>query len=107
MDEHKLFMTGGDAMKVRTKYWMLSLWVLAITFGLMVTSAQTASKFPPAIEKLIPQAKAEGEVSLFTGSVKVTVKEAERFSQAFSNYYGIPIKVTLAALGSHPEVVQR
>ena len=94
-------------MKHGKRAGMSWLWILTVAFGLIVSSAQAASQFPPAIEKLIPQAKAEGEVSLFTGSVKATLGNAERFSQAFSKHYGIPMKVTLAALGSHPEVIQR
>jgi len=94
-------------MKRDRTCWVQMGVVMTLVVGVMVFPAGAASKFPPAIEKLIPQAKAEGEVSLFTGSVKVTAKEQERFSQAFSKHYGIPMKVSLAGLGSHPEVIQR
>jgi iron(III) transport system substrate-binding protein len=99
---------GGGAMNnhntVPRLFWLCSIFV---ALGVVVSSTNAASKFPPAIEKLIPQAKAEGEVSLFTGSVKVTAQDAERFSRAMGDYYGFPIKVEMASLGSHPQSVQR
>jgi iron(III) transport system substrate-binding protein len=95
-------------MNKHSKMWnVFLLLVLGLSFAAFLSSAESASKFPPAIEKLLPQAKAEGEVSLFTGSVKVSPQDAERFSQAFSNYYGFPLKVEMASLGSHPQSVQR
>jgi iron(III) transport system substrate-binding protein len=105
-----LLTTGGDTMKRNRKGWIqggVAIILIIGVMGVIVFPAGAASKFPPAIEKLIPQAKTEGEVSLFTGSVKVTAKEQERFSQAFSKHYGIPVKVILSGLGSHPEVIQR
>jgi len=95
-------------MNKHSRIWNVSwLLVIGLSFGTFVSSALSASKLPPAIEKLLPQAKAEGEVSLFTGSVKVAPQDAERFSRAFGNYYGFPIKVEMASLGSHPQSVQR
>lgn len=86
---------------------VIAVLITVICFGSFVSSAHSASKFPPALEKLLPQAKAEGEVSLFTGSVKVSSQDAERFSKAFSNYYGFPMRVEMASIGSHPQSVQR
>jgi len=94
-------------MTYRKKHWMVWPWALAVTLSITISPAYAASKFPPALEKLIPAAKAEGEVSLFTGSEKFTAEEEARVSQAFKDYYGIPVKVRLTALGAHPQSVQR
>jgi iron(III) transport system substrate-binding protein len=94
-------------MTNRTKHGSVWLWVLAASLSFMVSSAYGASKLPPALEKLVPLAKAEGEVSLFTGSEKFTTEEEARVSQVFKDYYGIPIKIHLSALGAHPQAVQR
>jgi len=86
---------------------MLALWVLGVTAGVFASPAGSSAKFTQAVEQLIPIAKAEGEVSLFVGSPKYTAAEAARFSRAFEGVYGIPMKVNLASLGPHPEVVRR
>jgi iron(III) transport system substrate-binding protein len=93
-------------MNVRRRY--RNAWLgVTIALALIISPAYAASKFTPALERLIPLAKAEGEVSLFTGSEKFTSEDEARISSAFTNYYGIPLKVRLSALGSHPQTVLR
>jgi iron(III) transport system substrate-binding protein len=80
---------------------------IALVIGLLSFPTSSSAKFTQALERLIPVAKTEGEVSIFAGSPRYTAAEAARISKTFEGVYGIPMKVNLASLGDHPGFVRR
>lgn len=60
-----------------------------------------------ALAPLLAKAKQEGALTIFTGTARYPDKDIARLEQAFRHKYGSPLKITLAAPGPHPPVVQK
>jgi ABC-type Fe3+ transport system substrate-binding protein len=72
----------------------------------LAASAQTG-RVPAELAALADQARKEGEVVFFTGTARYPRTAAAKLEEAFQKQYGFPMKVTFAAIGPHPTVVQQ
>ncbi|MEQ8734352.1 MAG: ABC transporter substrate-binding protein [Rhodospirillaceae bacterium] len=71
------------------KIFIVLFWVLVPSY----VWAQTKT-FPPAVQALIPQAEAEGDLQVFGATLNP--RQVRAFSQSFNDYYGIDIDLTMS-----------
>jgi iron(III) transport system substrate-binding protein len=60
-----------------------------------------------ALAPLLAKAKQEGAVTIFTGTARYPDSAVKQLEQAFQRKYGFPLKISLAAPGPHPPIVQK
>src|SRR5262249_11648257 len=60
-----------------------------------------------ALAPLLAKAKQEGALTIFTGTARYPEKDVAQLEQALRRKYGFPLKITLAAPGPHPPIVQK
>jgi len=83
--------------------------IAALLFGVAAQAGaqQPAASPNPALSQVLQQAKQEGTVTFFTGTARYPRTSVTTLETAFEKKYGFPLKVTLAAIGPHPTVVQQ
>jgi iron(III) transport system substrate-binding protein len=60
-----------------------------------------------ALASLRAKAKQEGALTIFTGTARYPDSAVKQIEQDFQREYGFPLKITLAAPGPHPPIVQK
>ncbi len=76
---------------MRIAFLSLLFWCIAVDVS--------ATDFPPAVEALIPQAEAEGELHVF--GVTLNPRQVRNFERSFNAMYGTDIALTISG-GLHP-----
>src|SRR5260370_14201241 len=78
--------------------------IMSILAGAPHASAQDGRG---ALAPLLAKAKQEGALTIFTGTARYPDSAVKQIEQDFRRKYGFALKITLAAPGPHPPIVQK
>src|SRR5258708_34787784 len=86
---------------------LIAVAATAMTFILAGAPEANAQEGRGALAPLLAKAKQEGALTIFTGTARYPDSAVKQLEQDFRRKYGFALKITLAAPGPHPPIVQK